>query len=204
MTVAVDFTGDPPKYDAKIKEEDNFKHGRAFPLAAKPERSFPKYPKDNSHDAVFRAEDPGKICLSSTNQSNSGLWEKAWELVKSEERDWELWPQFQRIKDCNTKNAVEEIHGVAQRCRDDAEKHQGHVLGTSHTYREVCSKVAHCAKMFQIVGDLVAQAEPVYAALPWVTISMLEPAIAIADTSQNRLLFGLSLRYLLQTSKQDI
>ncbi len=113
MTAAVEVTGGPPKNDDKTKEEDNFKRGRAFPLAAKPERPFPKYPKDNSHDAVFRAEDPGKICLSSTVQSSSGLLEKAWELVRSEERDWELWPQFQHIKEWKTKNAVEDIHGVA-------------------------------------------------------------------------------------------
>ncbi len=45
----------------------------------------------------------------------------------------------------------------------------------------MCSEVAKCAKTFEIVGDLVMQAEPLYPALPWVIMSNLEYPLVLAD-----------------------
>ena len=94
-----------------------------------------------------------------------------------------------------TKEVVAEVHGFAQIRRDEAEKNQGHVFGSNLTYRKMCSSVAKCAKKFQIVGNMVAEAEPVYAALPWMIMPIPEHPFALADTSVIRLLFTSSLRY---------
>ena len=151
--------------------EANIKRGKAFALAPKSIDSAKKYVNNQPRDSISKAEDRENFRLLPKDKSRLGLWEQAWEQVKDEEKDWKLWPQFQGVKDLNTRDVVKEVHGFAQRRRDDAEKNQAHALGTSLTYRKMCSKVAKAAKKFEVVGDLVAQSEPVYAALPWVILS---------------------------------
>ena len=63
---------------------------------------------------------------------------------------------------------VEYLQRTAQDRRDKQKDNERKILGTHYTYRQVCDKVANCAQKFQIVGDLVAKAEPQFAALPWV------------------------------------
>lgn len=181
--------------DQASKKNDNIKRGKAFPLAAKPDDRSRKYTSNKYRDSISKPEDLEKFRLVPKDESSLGLWEQAWEQVKDDEDDWKLWPQFQGVKDLKTNEVVAEVHGFAQTRRDEAEKNQGHVFGTSLTYRKMCSNVAKCAKKFQIVGDMVAQAEPVYAALPWVIMPIPEHPFALADTSVNRLLFTSSLRY---------
>ena len=154
------------KDPASRTKEDNIKHGKVFSLAAKSDTLSNKYTK--SPDPIASHEKVETFRLLPTDQSNLGIWEQAWEQVKTEEGDWKQWPQFQGVTDLKTKNVVPEVQAFAQRRRDEAEKDQAHVFGTSLTYRKMCSKVAQCAKKFEIVGDVVAQAEPIYAALPWV------------------------------------
>lgn len=69
--------------------------------------------------------------------------------------------------------AVEYVRDIAQRRRDEQEASERKVLGGKRTYRQVHDKVANCADKFKIVGDLVAQAEPVYAGLPWACIKVV-------------------------------
>ena len=140
-----------------------------------------KHTNDKHRASTVNPEDLENFRLIPADHSDFGLWEQAWENVKSEEGDWKLWPQFQGVKDLNTKSVVAEVQGFAQRRRDEAEHNQRHVFGTSLTYRKMCSKVASCAKKFEIVGDVVAQAEPVYAALPWVIIFLSVHFYALAD-----------------------
>lgn len=192
----IDSTFPDPERDEPSKTKDNIKHGKVFHLNPKPHNLSKKYTDEKFRDSNPKPQDVEKFRLVPTDQSNLGLWEQAWEHVKDEEDDWKLWPQFQGVKDLNTKEVVTDIRGLAQKRRDEAEKNQGHVLGTSLTYRKMCSKVAKCAKKFEIVGDVVAQAEPVYAALPWVIISNLEHVITLADTYHSRLLFASSSRYI--------
>ena len=153
-----------------LKNEANIKSGKKFALAPKSINSANKYANDQRRDSASKAEDRENYRLAPTDKSRLGLWEQAWEQVKEDEKDWKLWPQFQGVKDLKTKDVVNELHGLAQSRRDDAEKNQAHAFGTSLTYRKMCSKVAKSAKKFEVVGDLVVQAEPVYAALPWVIL----------------------------------
>ena len=168
--MAIEFTSDK---DDHFKTNDNIKHGKVFAMPTKAADTYQKLADEKTRH-LSKPEDLEKFRLSPADESNSGLWEQAWEQVKIVEEDWKSWPQFHGVKDLNAKDVVPEVQGFAQRRRDEAEKGQQHVLGTRFTYREMCSKVARCAKTFEIVGDLVVQAEPVYSALPWVNISILE------------------------------
>ena len=75
-----------------------------------------------------------------------------------------------------------DLQGFAQRSRDHAEKSQEYVFGTSLFYRKMRSKIAKCAKKFEIVGDFLVHAEPVYSALHWVMMSNLDRPFVLADT----------------------
>ena len=167
MKMPVEVTWGNSNKDQSSKIKDNIKHGKAFSMPVKPKDTHKKLinekPLNTSH-----SEEGEKFRLTPTDESKSGLWEQAWEQVKTVEDDWKSWPQFQGVKDLRAKNVVTEVQGFAQKRRDQAEKDQEHVFGTSLTYRKMCSKVAKCAKKFEVVGDLVVQAEPVYSALPWV------------------------------------
>ena len=168
--------------DQASKQNDNIKRGKAFSLAVKPDDRPLEYTGDKYRDFISKSEDQEKFRLVPKDESFLGLWEQAWEQVKKYEDDWKLWPQFQGVKDLKTKDVVTQVHELAKRRCDEAEKSQGHVFGTRLTYRKMCSNVAKCAKKFQIVGDMVAQAEPVYAALPWVIMPIFEHPFALADT----------------------
>ena len=191
----IDSTWGRSRKDQTSKIEDNIKHGKVFALPAKPDDAFKKYTNEQSSHPS-KPEDLENFRLAPTNKSKSGLWEQAWEQVKTVEEDWKLWPQFQGVKDLKATNVVTEVQEFAQRRRDEAEKSQQHVLGTSLTFRKMCSKVAKCAKKFEIVGDLVVQAEPVYSALPWVIMAILELPFTLTDSYSIRLLFASLLRYI--------
>ena len=169
------------KKDPTSKVNDNIKHGKVFSMPAKSDETVKNSTNQQSNHAV-KSEDLDKFRLAPAGDSESGLWEQAWEEVKTVEKDWKLWPQFQGVKNLKAKDVVTEVQGFAQKRRDQAEKGQEHVFGTSLTYRKMCSKVAKYAKQFEVVGDLVVQAEPVYSALPWVSESILEHQFPLADT----------------------
>ncbi|KAL8997685.1 MAG: hypothetical protein Q9169_003092 [Polycauliona sp. 2 TL-2023] len=101
-----------------------------------------------------------------------GLWQQAWKAVK-EEVDWELPESLQHAEHLSTKDEVAALHKEAQERRHVSESNQRHIFNTKYTYREVCDKVSSYAQTFQFVGDMVTQAEPVYAALPWTAIRFI-------------------------------
>ena len=107
--------------------------------------------------------------LLASNSSELGLWRQAWDDVLGELEKM-LPPDFQSIEALDTLGQVREVHKEAQRRAQDAHMHERMIPGTKKTFRELYGKVANCASKFQIVGDMVTQAEPVYAALPWALI----------------------------------
>ena len=169
----IELTWGGSKKDHSSKVKDNIKHGKVFSMPAKSDETSKGYTNQESNHAS-KVENPDGFRLAPAGESKSGLWEQAWEQVKTVEEDWKLWPQLQGVRNLAAKDVVTEVQGFAQSRRDQAEKGQEHVFGTSLTYRKMCSKVAKCAKQFEVVGDLVVQAEPVYSALPWVITSILE------------------------------
>ena len=118
-------------------------------------------PSEGSVNSGFR--------LLASNSSELGLWRKAWDEVLPELEKM-LPPDFKSIETLDTMGQVREVHEEAQRRAQDAHMHERKIPGTKKTYRELYGKVANCANKFQIVGDMVTQAEPVYAALPWALI----------------------------------
>ena len=179
--MATTIAGGEPEKAPGPKEDEKIRRGKAFQFTPKTKKTPNQSANDKYRDAASTPEDIDKFRLAPADPSTLGLWEQAWEQVKAEEDDWKSWPQFQSVKDLKTKDVVHEVHGFAQKRRDEANKNQRHVLGTSLTYRKMCGKVAKCAKKFEIVGDLVAQAEPVYAALPWVKLRICTSLLAQAD-----------------------
>ncbi|KAG8531321.1 uncharacterized protein KY384_002950 [Bacidia gigantensis] len=132
-------------------------------------------PNETSHsksgDSLTGAAESNNLHLL-RDQSEQGLWQQAWEQVKSEKADLvkKLPREFQHLEYWTTSNEVEYLRKEAQRRRDEQHDNERKIGGGKRTYREVCDKVANCAQKFQIVGDLVVQAEPVYAALPWACV----------------------------------
>ncbi|KAL8640076.1 MAG: hypothetical protein Q9226_008785, partial [Calogaya cf. arnoldii] len=103
---------------------------------------------------------------------SQGLWQQAWKALRKEV-DWELPASLQHAEDLSTKDEVEALQKEAKDRRHLSENDQRHIWGSKYTYREVCDKVSSYAQQFSFVGDMVTQAEPVYAALPWTAIRFI-------------------------------
>ena len=192
----IEITWGGSKKDHTSKTKDNIKHGKVFSMPTKKHDTYANLTNEKSRH-LSKPEDLDNFRLTPINESTSGLWEQAWEQVKTAEKDWQSWPQFRDVKDLSAKEEVTKVQGFAEERRDQAEKNQEHVFGTSLTYRKMCSKVASCAKKFEVVGDLVVQAEPVYSALPWVIISVPKRSFTLADSTSTRPSFASLSRYII-------
>ncbi|KAL8850879.1 MAG: hypothetical protein Q9221_004192 [Calogaya cf. arnoldii] len=115
-------------------------------------------------------EDAHELHLRPTD--SQGLWQQAWKAVRKEV-DWELPTSLQHAENLSTKDEIEALQKEAHDRRHLSENNQRHIWGSKYTYREVCDKVSSYAQQFGFVGDMVTQAEPVYAALPWTAIRFI-------------------------------
>ncbi|KAL8696247.1 MAG: hypothetical protein Q9224_002895, partial [Gallowayella concinna] len=130
-------------------------------------------------------DEPQELHLRPSDASAEGLWQQAWKTVKKE-IDWELPESLQNAETLSTKDEVDALQKEADDRRNLSENGQHHVFGTKYTYRQVCDKVSSCAQKFQFVGDMAAQAEPVYAALPWTAIRfVITCAVGESETYHN-------------------
>ena len=193
----IEFTWGGSNKDDTSKTKDNIKHGKVFSMPTKKHDTYAKLTNDKSRH-LSKPEDLEQFRLTPTNESKAGLWEQAWDQVKTADKDWQSLPHFNEFKNLNAKEEIVKVQGFAHERRDQAEKNQEHVFGTSLTYRKMCSKVANCAKKFEIVGDLVVQAEPVYSALPWVNMYVPKHQFTLADTSSIRPSFASLSRYIIR------
>ncbi|KAI4199757.1 MAG: hypothetical protein LQ350_004384 [Teloschistes chrysophthalmus] len=132
--------------------------------------------------------------------SEKGLWQQAWDQVKTEV-DWKLPASLQNPEKLSTKTEVEAIKEEAEIRRDTQEQNERKILGSKYTYREVCDIVSKHAQTFQFVGDMVTQAEPVYAALPWTAVRfIIGCAVGESETYHNildgtEMISGLIVQY---------
>lgn len=95
------------------------------------------------------------------------LWQEAMGKVKLK---W-IPPAEWQIDTSDSKKVVENIQQEAQaRAKKSEENHSGFHLtgGKEITYRKMWDKIVSYSKEFQVVGDILIQADPGYAALPWV------------------------------------
>ena len=98
--------------------------------------------------------------------------------------------ELQSIDSLDTLEQVQGVHKEAQKRAEYAHEHERTIPGTKgkKTYREVYAKIARCANDFQIVGNILSQAEPVYAALPWALIQFgLQCAVGEDEAYQTML-----------------
>lgn len=101
----------------------------------------------------------------------SNLWQEAMEKVKY------IPPAKWQIDTSDSKKVVENIQQEAQaRAKESNENHSGFHLtgGKKITYRKVWDKIVSYSKDFQVVGNILIQADPGYAALPWVCSPRLQ------------------------------
>ncbi|KAL8818642.1 MAG: hypothetical protein Q9223_002756 [Gallowayella weberi] len=152
--------------------------------------SFLHRPKKDKKTAASRGnygdkDEPQELHLRPTDGTAEGLWQQAWKSVK-QGIDWELPESLQNAETLSTKDEVDALQKEAEDRRNFSENGQRHVFGTKYTYRQVCDKVSSCAQKFQFVGDMAAQAEPVYAALPWTAIRfVITCAVGESETYHN-------------------
>lgn len=121
-----------------------------------------------------------------------GLWRQAWDDVASELEKM-LPEEFQPIEALDTATQVRAVHIEAQKRAENARKSERKIPYTNKTYRQIYGKVANCANKFQIVGDMVSQAEPVYAALPWAMIRFAIQCSVGEDEAYHTMLSGAEL-----------
>ncbi|KAL8864639.1 MAG: hypothetical protein Q9174_007278, partial [Haloplaca sp. 1 TL-2023] len=123
--------------------------------------------------------------LRQADESEKGLWQQAWEQVKTEV-DWKLPASLQNVEHLSAKHEVRAIRDEAQKRRDSSENDQRRMFGSRFTYREVCDNVSQYAKKFEFIGDMVTQAEPVYSALPWTVVRfVINCAVGESETYHN-------------------
>lgn len=140
-----------------------------FNLGSKKEGNAnnPTYnPRSESEE---RSKSLKPLGLLKGQDSNSNLWEEAWQQVKQNIK-WDP-PAEWNYSEVTTEQ-VKIIQKEAQSRAQNSEKSQRYFTtwsGKQHTYREVFDNVAKYANAFLSLGDLVVQADPTYATLPWVS-----------------------------------
>ena len=142
-------------------------------------------------EATNRNDSPlgTSLRLLASDSSEQGLWRQAWDddLLKM------LPPDFDSIDTLDAKIQVQKVREIARSRAEDAQIHQRKIPHTNKTYRQVYSKVASYANKFQIVGDMVVQAEPVYSALPWALIKFAIQCSVGEDEAFNTMISGAEL-----------
>ena len=106
--------------------------------------------------------------------------------------------ELQSIDTLDTLEQVQGVHQEAQKRAEYAREHERTIPGTKgkKTYREIYAKIARCANEFQIVGNMISQAEPVYAALPWALIQFGLQCAVGEDEAYQTMLSGKSFQVL--------
>ncbi|KAL8982078.1 MAG: hypothetical protein Q9205_003304 [Flavoplaca limonia] len=166
-----------------------------FHKSTKDKNAPPLHGGDSSHEPDAETQE-----LHLRPEDGQGLWHQAWKAVKHD-IDWDLPESMQHAENLSIKDEVQAVQREAQDRRHLSENNQRHIFGTKYTYRQVCDKVSSYAQRFELVGDLVVQSEPVYAALPWAAVRfIISCAIGESETYHNILdgtefISGLVLQY---------
>ena len=123
----------------------------------------------NEHGDVFDdAPEQTKLSILGVDSFDGSLWGEALATVK-QEAHWEPPPEWEAGV-LTVKEQVSTVRKEAQDRADAARTNERRIAGTSVTYRAVYDKVAQYAKNFEDVGNILIQADPGYAALPWAAV----------------------------------
>lgn len=143
---------------------------------------------------IVRSDSPegSSFRLLKPDPEGQGLWYQAWQDVNIE-MDKMLPPDLEPVETLDTQAQVQKVAEAAQGRADEAHQSERKMPHTKMTYRQLYGKVAKCANKFQIVGDMVTQAEPVYAALPWALIRFAIQCAVGEDEAYHTMLTGTDL-----------
>ena len=168
--------------------------GNLHPLSSSPVRHSNSSVEDSRGSS--RSQSPGSndLRLLKSSSAEQGLWRQAWEECEKENKLSKLLPpQLRSVQTLDTMSQVRGVREEAQKRASDTKEHEKKIPHTNKTYREIYGKVASCANKFQIVGDMVSQAEPVYAALPWALIRFGIQCAVGEDEAYHTMLSGAEL-----------
>ena len=115
-----------------------------------------EYDPDNEDLTEFSES---KLCVLNFEDGEQNFWQRAWEQTK-EEADVDL------LVEVHLDEAEQVAQEALQRSKF-TEDHERLIPGTKYTYRQVFDNIANWANKFTDVGDLIVQADPGYATLPW-------------------------------------
>ena len=118
---------------------------------------------------------PPKLSVLKFEDGEQSFWQRAWEQTK-EEAGVDLLVEW-HIESLDLKEEVKQVAHEALLRSKDAARHERLIPGTKYTYRQLYDNVASWANKFTDVGDLIVQADPGYATLPW---SMIRFAIKLS------------------------
>ncbi|KAL8725869.1 MAG: hypothetical protein Q9181_006253 [Wetmoreana brouardii] len=104
-------------------------------------------PESSDDTSSSQSPNPQILHVRQTNQSEKGLWQQAWEQVRTEV-DWKLPEALRNVEDLSAEQEVKAIKAEAQKRRDTTEKNEREILGSKYTYREVCDNVSVMRKNF--------------------------------------------------------
>ena len=116
-----------------------------------------------------------KLHILKFEDGEQSFWQRAWEQTRDEAGvdlagEWHL-------ESLKLEDEVQQVAQEALLRSKDTVSHERLIPGTKHTYRQVYDNIASWANKFTDVGDLIVQADPGYATLPW---SMIRFAIKLS------------------------
>ena len=148
-----------------------------------------------SYTDFVKEDDKPQPAVLEPDPNEPSLWKRAWEQVRKEirkeDKAWEPPPEL--ALDTPTKDEVGRVREAAQKRAEAAEDGGSKIPGTERTYREVYGKVANWADKFTFVGDLVVQADPGYATIPWAFVRFAITTFSREDATWHTLLEGIGL-----------
>lgn len=128
-------------------------------------------PAYSQHDQSSHPEKTTEsLSLLQDETADSDLWRKALKTVQAEFK-WNNFLNEIHADDEKTLDCVNSIQSEAlERANSTKNNERSFHLpgGRTYTYRQIYENVATYANKFQVVGDLLVQADPGYATVPWV------------------------------------
>ena len=142
-----------------------------------------------NQDGGYVTESPdSKLRVLKFEDGDQSLWQRAWEETRKEAGvglpvEWHL-------ESLDFKDEVKQVAQEALIRSQETKVHERLIHGTNNTYRQVYDNVASWANKFTDVGDLILQADPGYATLPWSMIRFAIKLIVGESETYHRMLDG--------------
>ena len=143
----------------------------------------------NDYEDSTTASESGETKLQLLQFDGSeSLWQQAWNQAKKDP-NCQL-PVEWHLDSLKANHEAEQVAREARARAEDTSKNEQTIGSGTHTYRQVYGNIANYAQKFQSVGDLLVQADPGYATLPWTLVRFCISIAASEDETYHRMLDG--------------